>query len=1751
MKEIIFLFAFILSANFCFSQSSTYGKTTTPKGNLHAIIVFVQFEDEQLNYVPNWTYGSFPTWAMSEELFNVSLDSIGNKDNLSKWYNDMSLGQFKFTAEVYPSLITVPSGMMIEEDINHSVFSKMDSIQQYSIFDWSKFDKRQNRPNFLFDNTDTINYPRDNKIDFVIALHRKPGTLGGDADGADTYSFTDTIGSYIVADGFEITKMGGGDIGSIKSLFIHEFGHAIYDAPHCGGANSGVTGKRFHTNSMWCMSTTNQSRIFNTVNAWERWHLGWNTITHDLKDTTDNGSYIIQDFITSGDAIRIKIPHTNQFLWIENHQKLNTYDMYGWDNDGYSNPIIYPDKGIYMYIEDLSPTLSKVTYSGHANKLKVLHGNGHYDYTVSANSVPAPEWWGDPAFDFTEVAQNSFGEHHQASFLRFDYNNNGIINYTNNHEGVTLPTNEMYRMYRKNGGVVYGPPGENMAFIVGDKVGLGNNPAIANIQYYNSITKEVDPIHIHNVTVNVESYDTLTGNYQLKILFNDTEINNDIRWTGNLKLTQDTLNPINNPQQITLKSGNTITLDQSLTASRETPVTQPDGSKLFVNPTILSLESGTITTIESGSELLVVKGSTLHIKSGATVIVKGTGKITISPDAYLCVENGANIELQNSASVLHFNTNSIGINPRLAISGNCIDYCAIANLITGSGSITGKTIADAGIDQIGCPNPANNILGGNPSALTGVAPFTYSWTPVTNLSNPTISNPVLTTALTATTSYLLQVTDANGCVGKDTINLTYNPLTTITTSTTNSPCPGTGTATVNVCGNPDAYTYYWNDPQFQTTQTATGLFAGTYTVQVTDANGNVTTVNATVNPLHSTPSYNFVNPVITNDTVWNFGSTLVKVKGEVVVKSGVTLTINSSNVEFSYDLINELGVLYPRARITLQRGGKLIVNNSTLTGCSDGRWDGIEVWGTADTSLRTTAVQGFAKLTNSTVKNALRGVYCNRSIRLNERTAIFQGGRLEVDNCQFINNRNSIILGNYAYNSLNYVKNSTFKYSYNNTFTNYDKIRADGEFFDVVFIQVGNNKISSIADNVFSDINSQENVIGIRSEDANFLPITTNTFNDLSIGVDALGVNSLQGLGITQNIFNRCKKGIYAKGITGLSLNQNNFTIPSSPIDTTYGMYLLDCNMYSIQENSYTGTGGNNAVGLYIYNTDSSNSSQTNQVYRNSFNNLNYASFGNGVNGNAGNPNVGLTFKCNTYSGNDYDVLTTIAPGISIRQGAGGNSSSPAGNKFTDACGAITDGELLNVAVVGTQPNSYQYWYHNTLTYIPDAGCYTPFQVQPNNSNEIFVPSGLGESCPTNFGNCGGACNRDSIRLIQVLNNTLITQLNTTLNGGNSNEVLNTVQQQSKSPGQIKNYLQQHYPLSSEVLIALVNSTYSSGIVKDILLQNSPLSNQVLNALLVRQPQLPSGIVKNILQSSAPLTTEIMNLVLANNYSGGVTNQIINNQQNVPLASSATQIIESNISELIRENNLLTNSLVRSFLHDVDNEYRFDSISVLLKTGGGIIPPSCKACVVEADIKAKNYTEALQEIVVMEQAGEAPEFTSLQRALIDMETMPDQLMSIKTDSALKTTIEAIAVQTNKKGSIHARNLLDMAFKQKVKESYHFPQHHSNNARLINNIESVTDNQQLISQQPTAAYQLTNYPNPFNESTTIQAVLPENKVNTYLVIHDLMGREIYRILLKSGVNKQVIDKNVLQSGIYLYAIEENGVVVNKQKLVKLK
>ena len=112
----------------------------------------------------------------------------------------------------------------------------------------------------------------------------------------------------------------------------------------------------------------------------------------------------------------------------------------------------------------------------------------------------------------------------------------------------------------------------------------------------------------------------------------------------------------------------------------------------------------------------------------------------------------------------------------------------------------------------------------------GSPAYTYSWM-------PSGGNAATANGLTAQ-SYTCTVTDANGCTTTASVTLTEPPALTTTASQVDELCngAGNGSATVNPSGGAPGYTYAWS-PSGGNAATATGLYAGSYTCTITDANG--------------------------------------------------------------------------------------------------------------------------------------------------------------------------------------------------------------------------------------------------------------------------------------------------------------------------------------------------------------------------------------------------------------------------------------------------------------------------------------------------------------------------------------------------------------------------------------------------------------------------------------------------------------------------------------------------------------------------------------------------------------------------------------------------------------------------------------------------------------------------------------------------------------------------------------------------
>ncbi len=139
------------------------------------------------------------------------------------------------------------------------------------------------------------------------------------------------------------------------------------------------------------------------------------------------------------------------------------------------------------------------------------------------------------------------------------------------------------------------------------------------------------------------------------------------------------------------------------------------------------------------------------------------------------------------------------------------------------------------------------------TASGGTLPYSYSWTDATNTQ---VSNGQIATSL-CVGFYTITVTDFKGCVTTQTVEIIQTVTVFVTTNGNVLQCNNacTGIATANPSGGVGAYSYTWT-PTLQSTQTATALCAGVYTVEVADELG-----------CSNTGTVSFVNPPAATVTV--------------------------------------------------------------------------------------------------------------------------------------------------------------------------------------------------------------------------------------------------------------------------------------------------------------------------------------------------------------------------------------------------------------------------------------------------------------------------------------------------------------------------------------------------------------------------------------------------------------------------------------------------------------------------------------------------------------------------------------------------------------------------------------------------------------------------------------------------------------------------------------------------------------------
>jgi gliding motility-associated-like protein len=166
-------------------------------------------------------------------------------------------------------------------------------------------------------------------------------------------------------------------------------------------------------------------------------------------------------------------------------------------------------------------------------------------------------------------------------------------------------------------------------------------------------------------------------------------------------------------------------------------------------------------------------------------------------------------------------------------------------------NIGGPTVTVQSSDDVSCFGLSDGSAA--VTASGGTTPYTYSW-------SPSGGSGAAATGLAAGT-YTVTVTDNTSCVGSTTVTIGEPNAIVVTETIVDANCGATdGSISLAAIGGSSPYTFAWT-PNGETSNSISGIAAGSYSVTVTDDNGCTTTENYTVLNIGSIPIT--VSPVST------------------------------------------------------------------------------------------------------------------------------------------------------------------------------------------------------------------------------------------------------------------------------------------------------------------------------------------------------------------------------------------------------------------------------------------------------------------------------------------------------------------------------------------------------------------------------------------------------------------------------------------------------------------------------------------------------------------------------------------------------------------------------------------------------------------------------------------------------------------------------------------------------------------------
>ena len=594
------------------------------------------------------------------------------------------------------------------------------------------------------------------------------------------------------------------------------------------------------------------------------------------------------------------------------------------------------------------------------------------------------------------------------------------------------------------------------------------------------------------------------------------------------------------------------------------------------------------------------------------------------------------------------------------------------------------------------------------------------------------------------------------------------------------------------------------------------------------------------------------------------------------------------------------------------------------------------------------------------------------------------------------------------------------------------------------------------------------------------------TFQNLNRAIDAAGpVTGFMPI-IDNARFIDNRYGVLLSGFGLSRITRNDFTwhaITDPGNIPTYGVYLQECQGYTVTENNFDGNDGVDTYGVVV----NKSGNAVTEIYKNTFKNSVVSSMVYGDNRNENLDNVGLQWLCNEYgdavdpdAGNYYNIgLYGTINGQPTSMGAfqGTNPNISTGNKLYPDCDPDFDTDSRELKLQEQNPASY-YSYVHDQPFWSEPLCHSE-GIQLINTGDFSQSS----ACPSKLNS--GKTPSDYAAVINYHKN-LKTQLQVAYDGTVNNgtgDYLRTI---------------------------LDNPSSTSMEIRNAFLDASPdVSDFFLTWVLQRQPALEGWHMAQVLLANSPLRAGVLAELSRSDFypfyialveagqTGGLSNlHIMEMDYADAITGFYTNLDDYLQSELEMEDDVDNWLRVQNIVDDYKQNIPIHRQAMIEISRGDYIAAS--NLLENCDGKDEKLCEALDAVIKIHKEGMAKD-------------------------GFKGSVIQILQNTSESNGHPMQET-----SEKLLEFWGIGNHEEFLATPdANGYRSVRTKLSDLVEVKTLAI----YPNPASDKAFINYLLPEGWENASINVYDQMGRQLnnYNLAMYNGIIE--IDLNLLTSGIY--------------------